>query len=369
MTATLRDVALLAGVSVSTASRSISGDHTGLVATETQERVWDAVRRLKYEPNDAAQRLVRVTDNPDRRTHNVGLILGNTVYKFDDPFWSPVLNGVETELNLQQYHLRFAFTFDDLKLSHQRRLLSRAHIDGLILAGDVAPFGDELGRERVVAIEGGNDSLRWEQPLPIDVIAMEKRRAMYRLVDHLVALGHRRLVFLGPPADREERAEAFFHALIRHKLFAGPTCCVESPWSTEETYPVARALLAERVSEIDVLVCACDTIAVGAIRAAKDLGLRLPGDLAITGFDDVSYAGDLDPSLTTVHVPKELMGMWAARRLIERINHPDQPATIQVVPTTLIVRASCGAVPGTVQPVQAEDAAPDEATDVMEPHL
>src|SRR5579871_3975722 len=142
MTATLRDVARLAGVSISTASRALSGDHTGLVASETQRRVWEAVQQLQYEPNDAAQRLVRAVDDPERRTHNVGLILGNTSYKFNDPFWSPVLHGVDTELSRQHYHLRFAFTLDDLKLSHQRRLLARAHIDGLILAGDVARCGE-----------------------------------------------------------------------------------------------------------------------------------------------------------------------------------------------------------------------------------
>lgn len=344
MNATLRDVARLAGVSISTASRALSGDNDGLVAAGTQERIWAAVRELKYEPNDAAQRLVRAADSQERRTNNIGLILGNTLYKFTDPFWSPVLHGVDTELSRHHYHLRFAFTLDELKLSHHRRLLARTHIDGLILAGDVGPFGDELGRERTVAIEGGNDVHRWREPLQVDIIAMEKRRAMYRLVDHLVGLGHRRLVFLGPPSHQEERAEAFVHALARHDLLSGPNCCVESPWSTEEAYPIARDLVAERGSEIDALVCACDTIAVGATRAAKDCGLRLPDDLAITGFDDISFAGDLEPPLTTVHVPKEQMGTRAAQRLIERINDPDQPACIQVVPTTLVVRASCGAL-------------------------
>jgi DNA-binding LacI/PurR family transcriptional regulator len=141
----------------------------------------------------------------------------------------------------------------------------------------------------------------------------------------------------------------------------GPDCCVECPWSTEEAYPRARALLLERRSEIDALVCGCDTIAIGAMRAAKECGLRLPDDLAITGFDDISYASDIEPSLTTVHVPKELLGILAARRLIERINHPDLPTTIQVVPTTLVVRASCGA-PAGPEPVPSTDVSEFTAT-------
>ncbi len=79
------------------------------------------------------------------------------------------------------------------------------------------------------------------------------------------------------------------------------------------------------------------------MRAAKERGLRLPDDLAITGFDDISFARDLDPPLTTIHVPKELLGELAVRKLMERINRPDRPPVVQTVQTTLVVRASCGA--------------------------
>jgi len=344
MTPTLRDVAKKAGVSISTASRAMSGDRTHPVASETQERVWEAIRELNYEPNDAAQRLVRRVDKEVQRTYNIGLILGNVSYKFSDPFWSPVLDGVDEEIIRQEYHLRFAFTIDDLKRRTQRSLLSRAHIDGLILLGGVRPFGDTIERERTVVIEG-SDRMRWDAQLRVDVIAAEKRRAMYMLIDHLVALGRRRFAFLGPPVGGDERAEAFVHALACHGLPLDPALLVEAPWSVEGAYPVAQALLRQGL-EMDALVCGCDTIAIGAMRAAKEQGLRLPDDLAITGFDDITFARDLDPPLTTVHVPTETMGEVAVRTLIERINRPEIPPIIQLVPTSLVVRASCGAPRG-----------------------
>ncbi len=114
MLSTLRDVAKIAGVSISTASRTLSGDRSRPVALGTQERVWEAVRVLDYQPNDAARRLVRGVDAEERRTDNIGLILGNVSYKFSDPFWSPVLDSVDEELTRQDYHLRFAFTVDEL---------------------------------------------------------------------------------------------------------------------------------------------------------------------------------------------------------------------------------------------------------------
>lgn len=340
MTPTLRDVARRAGVSVSTASRAISGDRTRPVARETQERVWEAVSFLNYQPNATAQRLAHGV-NGVTRTFNIGLVLGNVSYKFSDPFWSSVLNGVDEELVRKEYYLRFAFTVDDLFHHHQRRLINRAYIDGLILAAGVRPFSKTIGPDRTVVIE--DDKTRWELPLRADVIAIEKRRAMYAVVEHLVALGRRHIGFLGPAMDGDERAEAVIQALARCDVPLVPEFIAESSWAAEDAYPVAKSLLARHGAKMDALVCACDTIAIGAMRAAKDCGRRLPDDLAITGFDDISFARDLDPPLTTVHVPKTLMGELAVRRLIERIDHPTLSPIIQLVPTTLVVRASCGA--------------------------
>ncbi len=346
MLSTLRDVAKIAGVSISTASRTLSGDRSRPVALGTQERVWEAVRVLDYQPNDAARRLVRGVDAEERRTDNIGLILGNVSYKFSDPFWSPVLDSVDEELTRQDYHLRFAFTVDELLHRRQRRLINRACIDGLILVAGVRPFGEAIGPARTVVIE--DDKTRWKLPLKADVIAIEKRRAIYAVVDHLAALGRRRIGFLGPTGGGDERAEAFVQAMARRDLPVDPTLLVDASWSTEDAYPVAKALLARHGGRIDALVCACDTIAIGAMRAAKECGLRLPGDLAITGFDDIPFARDLDPPLTTVRVPKEQLGVLAVRKLVERIDHLGLAPVIQIVPTTLVVRASCGSPRGPV---------------------
>jgi LacI family transcriptional regulator len=342
LVATLRDVARVSGVSISTASRALSDDPTRPVARQTRERIWEAARQLNYQPNVAAQRLVRRVDSQVRRTYNVGLILGNVSYKFSDPFWSPILDGVDDELIRQEYHLRFAFTEDDLKRERQRRLLSPAHIDGLILAGGPCAFDHAAAIGRFVIIEGSDQDGPWQETLPADVIAIEKRRAMYRIVEHLAALGHRRLGFVGPAPTVDERAESFIHALARCDLPFDPALYLLSPWTAEGAYAIAQELFG-RCAIPDALVCACDTIAIGVMRAAKERGLRLPDDLAITGFDDIAVARDLDPPLTPVHVPKELLGELAVRKLIERICHPERPPVVQVVPTTLVVRASCGA--------------------------
>jgi DNA-binding LacI/PurR family transcriptional regulator len=341
--ATLREVADKAGVSISTASRALSGDASRPVAAATQKRIWDVVRQLGYEPNDSAVHLVRHVEGQVRRTYTVGLVLGNVSYKFADPFWSLVLQGIDKELVRQQYHLRFAFSLEDLARPHQLRVLNRARIDGMILVGCEPPFPAEVMHERTILVNG----YEGDEPLRFDVVTMEKRRAIYGVVEHLAHLGRRRIGFLGPAPAQDERADAFMPALLRCDLAFNPDLVVHTPWTAEGAYLRALELLAAHAASVDALVCGCDTIAIGAMRAAKECGLRLPEDLAIVGFDNIPFACDLEPPLTTVHVPKELMGELAVRRLIERIAEPDLPPIIQMAPTRLVVRGSCGAQMGT----------------------
>ncbi|HZS88405.1 MAG TPA: LacI family DNA-binding transcriptional regulator [Chloroflexota bacterium] len=342
MGATLRDVARMAGVSLATASRAVNGTGGRAVSPEKRARILEVVNQLNYQPA-AAQRSAGMTVAAARRTNNIGLVLRAT-YRFSDPFWSPVLDGVTEEILRQGYHIRFSYIVDDLAHHHRRRLLSARHIDGLILIGDMGLPDDVAGPEppEHMVVIAGFDAARWESDVRFDVITMEKLAAMDRLVGHMAALGHRRLAFLGPTPDHDRRADGFVHALARHGLPLVPELMVECGFSTEAGYAAARALLSERPSALDGMVCACDTMAIGAIRAAKECGLTLPADLAIAGYDNIPFSRDLDPPLTTVHVPKELMGELAARRLIDRITHPEWPPIIQVVPTTLVARASCG---------------------------
>lgn len=339
---TLRDVAQLAGVSLATASRAINGSGGRAVSDEKRERVRAVAQQLNYQPAGVTRRPAPAP-GAARRGGNIGLVLRAT-YRFTDPFWSPVLEGITDEVLRQGYHIRFSFLVDDLAHSRRRRLLQSRYVDGLILIGDMGLLDDVAGPEPPdhIVVIAGFDQSRWESDVRFDVITMEKRAAVDRLVGHLVALGRRRLGFLGPLPDYDRRGEGFIHALARRDLPLDPALYVQCDFSTEAGYAAARELLDRAVPAPDALICACDTIAIGAMRAAKERGLHLPDDLSIAGFDNIPFSRDLDPPLTTVQVPKQLMGELAARRLIERMNHPEWPPIIQTVPTTLLVRASCG---------------------------
>ncbi len=341
MGATLRDVAKLAAVSIATASRVLNGEGNYSVSNATQTRVWEAARQLNYQSNDALQRLQR---RSDQNSYSIGLLMSGVSAKFSDPFWSVVIDGINTELTRHQYHLRFAFLFEDLREKHLRRIIDPLFIDGLIIIGDeaclAAMHDNPIRQDHMLVI--ASDPPRPDGVLPIDVVTMEKERGVHAMVSHLVSLGHRRLVFVGPDRSLDERARAFEHALAAYELPCSSSSFIKTPWHSEGAYPILCELFQEHAIEADALVCGCDTIAIGAMRAAKENSLRIPDDLAITGFDDIAFARDLEPPLTTVSVPQRLMGELAARRIIERATTPDLPSIIQTVPTSLVIRSSCG---------------------------
>jgi len=343
MAVTLRDVARSAGVSVATASRALNGTGGRAVSPEKQALVGKAAAQLNYRPPEANARLDGAIAEPARRTNNIGLLLRAT-YRITDPFWSQVLEGSTEEILRQGYHIGFAYIVDDLTHHRRRRLVNERYIDGLVLMGDMGLVDEivDLAPTKNIVVIAGSDTGRWESDVRFDVITMEKYAAMDRLVEHLVAHGRPRLGFLGPSAQTDRRGDGFIYALLRRGLPYNADLFAETGFSTEAGYTAARELLTEHAAEMDGLVCACDTLAIGAIRAAKECGLHLPADLAITGFDNIPFARDLDPPLTTVHVPKEFMGELAVRRLIERIQHPEWPPIIQMAPTSLVVRTSCG---------------------------
>lgn len=331
----LRDIAELAGVSVATVSQALSADPSRPVSIKTQAHVLAAAERLSHHRRAASG----AGALPRSATRKVGLILPAVSYKFSDPFWSRVLDGIDVELTRRRYSTSFVLTVDELTERFQRGVAARERVGGVMLLGNAAPFPDLANLSQLVTIEGLIPMRA--RGLDIDAVVIEKRQAMYDLVAHLASLGRTRIGFLGPAPEDDERAEAFPHALSRVDLPYDPTLVLGCPWSIEGGHQATQTMLA-RARPLDALVCASDEIALGAMRAAKEAGLQLPCALAITGFDDLLFAESLDPPLTTVRVPKEVLGQVAARRMIERIRNPDLPAITVTVRTSLVTRASCG---------------------------
>ena len=381
---TLYDVARLAGVSTATVSRVLHGQDR--VRDATRERVRRVIEQLGYVPDGAAQSLSR------RRKNVIGLVcvehVGLTPRQYDiesmsQLFYDEVLRGVEArlrdrDLSLLITYLREDSNFDwvaapDGPMAFSPRLLSLSgKVDGLLIGEGIVPtpFLARLAARLPVVVIAGDPDER-----VADVVTADNRAGSAAIVTHLISVHRKRRLFHvdGPPTapDAKERRLALADVLRVHpeaQLVGG----YHGLFSVQSGEDAAAFLLASwGTLQPDAVVCANDQMAIGMLQALGRAGVRVPDQVAVTGFDDIFVGGLVEPTLTTVHQPMRELGEQACARLLERIAEPGLPQTVQLLPTELVLRSSCGCPRGTatrqvVQPAQAvqlADTSPVPTTD------
>jgi LacI family transcriptional regulator len=302
---TLMDVANEAGVSLATASRAFNGS-TRKVREELRERVFVAAKKLNYSANAPAQAMAR------GHTNVVGLL----VHDIADPYFSSIAAGV---MKAAEEH-RLLVTLGSTMRRPERELEYLAALRGqrsraVILAGsrvDDARLLTAL-RQQVEAFEksGGRVVLISQQRLPVDTVVLENRRGARELATELAALGYRRFAVLAGPErllTARDRLQGFSSGLTK----AGIEAPVVLPGDfTRDGGYAAMSELLDTKADVDCVFAVNDVMAVGAMAACRDRGLRLPRDLALAGFDDIATLRDLTPGLTTVRLPLEQVGALA----------------------------------------------------------
>jgi LacI family transcriptional regulator len=327
---TMSDVARVAGVHKATASRALNPLTSGQVNPATARRVVTAARQLGYTPN-ATARSLRTS-----RTHTVGVLIPDLT----NPLFPPIVRGIENELFPRGYTALVANTDNDpdREAAHFEALLGR-QADGFILATGrrehpLLASAHERGISAVLVNRGTDDPL---YPL----VTGDDPAGMTAVVDHLVALGHRRLVHLAGPATLStglRRAQAFRHAVAGHELDGRVVEC--AGYTADSGERIMAALLAEAGERPTAVVGGNDLIALGALRAIRAAGLRCPDDISLTGFNDMPFLDELRPALTSVHVPTHELGVEAARLLLEQIEGAPAVAKTISLPLRLVVRDS-----------------------------
>ncbi len=342
--ATLYDVARLAGVSTATVSRVVHGQDR--VRATTRARVQEVIEQLGYVPDGAAQSLSR------RRKDVVGLVYvvrEEKQYDIENMsllYWDEVLRGVEWRL--QEDH-RWSLLITSLRGDERDfpRLLSlTGKVDGLLIGEGLVP--DELlarltERIPIVLVAG--------QPNKIDVVKADNESGMIALITHLIEDHDKRRVFYvdGPPRvpDARERQAALMEVLTDR-----PRCRLTGSYrgnfSVQSGEEAGDSLLAHWAEHTpDAVVCANDQMAIGVLQAFAKAGVRVPEDVAVTGFDDIYPVSLYEPPLTSVHQPMRLLGERACGRLLDRIAKPSLRTRMELLPTELVLRASCGCPAGT----------------------
>ena len=337
MAVTIRDVARVSGFSVATVSRVLNG--SGPVKDETRQRVREVATSLRFSPNVAARSL------STSRTHTLGVLLPD----LHGEFFSEVIRGVDQAAQAQGYHVLVSSSHNAPAEISAALATMRGRVDGVAIMSpviDARTLAAELPPSLPLVLlncAGGQDD--------VDALDIDNQGGALTMVRHLVALGRQRIAFLGGPrgnADADARLRGYRDGLRE----AGIT--PKREWELDGDFQQGAGLAA--VSKLlatsprpDALFAANDAMAIAAMSALRDAGLRVPEDVAVTGFDDIPIARYMHPALTTVRVDIAGLGARAVRTLIHAVAHKNEHARVRAtLATELVVRMSCGAGRGVV---------------------
>ncbi|MCR9256717.1 MAG: LacI family DNA-binding transcriptional regulator [Alphaproteobacteria bacterium] len=331
---TLADVAARAAVSTATVSRCLNSPD--LVQAETLDRVMTAVRELGYMPNFGARALAA------KRTQTIGAIIPT----MENAIFATGIQAFQEALRDAGFTLLIASSQYDAAVEEEqiRSLIARG-ADGLLLIGyhreeAIYQFLERHGIPCVIA-------WAYDGSIPRPAIGFDNRGCMAELAAEVLRRGHRRLGMISAETagnDRaRERVAGVRQAMREAGLADDALTVVETRYSFENGRKALDALMS-RSPRPTAVICGNDVLAVGAIQAARGLGLKVPEDLSITGFDDIELATVVDPPLTTVHVPHRRMGSRAARLLIDLINGEPAEGAVELHPE-IRMRGSLGPAP------------------------
>jgi LacI family transcriptional regulator len=329
--ATIYHVARHAGVSIATVSRVQRGN--GPVAADTRDRVARSIKKLDYRPSPSARSLAA------RRHEASGIVFPD----LSGPYYSEVIYGFERETVEAHQSVLILGTHGRERADDLVQDLA-ARVDGLVIMGRTVPdqVVAELCRMNVPVVLLARPAVDGA-----DTVLTENRRSAIELVQHLFGHGLDNLLFVGDPDASPDAAERWAGFLDGHRL-AGrprPVSPLVSDFTEAGGHAAVRRHLAAGLDGRALpagLVCANDEIALGAFRAARDLGIQIPQQITVTGWDDIPVAPLVSPALTTIRQPMRELGSTAAVLLAERISAGRREPRHVLLPTSLVIRASCG---------------------------
>ena len=327
---TIGDVAKRAGVSMMTVSRVIN--NSGYISQETRQRVEQAIAELGYVPNALARSLCF------KQTKTLALVLTDIT----NPFFTTVARGVEDTASEQGFSVMFCNT-DESQADEAEYLnvIVQKQVDGVLLVPAAsAPDSARFLRERNVPFVVLDRRIRGDE---VDTVRGDSEQGAFDLTQHLLSLGHRRIGMLSGPSvvtTAADRVAGYRRALLEAGAPPDDSLILEGPYTLDSGYMLAEQILTHDLRPT-ALVAANNFIAIGALRALRAAGLRVPKDMSLVAFDDLPAPIVIDPFFTVVSQPAYEMGQRATALLLERLAG-NGPAALQdiVLPTQLIVRDS-----------------------------
>ncbi|WP_288677789.1 HTH-type transcriptional repressor PurR [uncultured Aggregatibacter sp.] len=327
--ATIKDVAKMAGVSTTTVSHVIN--KTRFVAQETESLVLQAIKDLNYSPSAVARSLKVNT------TKSIGMIVTTS----EAPYFAEIIHAVEEHCYRQGYSLFLCNTQNNAeKIKNHLEMLAKKRVDGiLVMCSEYLPDSLNLlhSFENIPMVV-----MDWGPNVHTDIILDNSFDGGYLATKHLIENGHKYIGIIAGELTKttaKTRYEGFIHAMKEAGLTVNPNWVMEGFFEPEDGYECMNKILSQDNLPTAVFCCN-DVMALGAISAIGEKGLRVPEDISIIGYDNIHASRFYSPPLTTVHQSKSRLGVQAVNLLFERINHKsDQKEKIEIHPE-LVVRKS-----------------------------
>lgn len=336
----IREVAKEANVSISTVSRVLRNYPN--VPPSTREKVMEAVKKLNYVPNVAAQSLSQGS------MHNIGIVFTRSAENaFSNPFFADVLRGIGNVTQKHNYYLQLiSFSDKNLEKEESIKLLRSGRVDGLILLSSriYDPLIYELLSQDFKFVLSGRileNSLLKEK---LYCVNTDNIGDSYRAVCHLIRMGHKKIAILNAPMEyvvSKDRYDGYRQALLWGGIEHDLDLEIDGGYTFEDAKIAIKEKLMRR-RDITAIFATDDMKAVAAIKAIKELGLRVPEDIAVIGYNDFEVATVIEPNLTTVRVPIFELGKEAANMLIQLLQGKEIKEKRKIIPTEFIIRDSCG---------------------------
>jgi len=329
MAVTIKDIAKLANVSITTVSRVINNKTEG-VSEETRNRILQLVKELGYQPNAIARGLVT------KKTKTVGLIIPD----ISNPFFPDIARGEEDSAHIYGYNVFLCNTDDNLeKESEYINALKEKYVDGIIFTSSSIPKHEHI----TDLIKSGIPVVIMDRRIDSEDIYgvfLDNYEGGYIATKYLIDLGHKRIGCITGPlyiSNAIERLEGYKRALVDNEIEVDNRLIFEGDYKINSGIIGAEKLLEH---EVTAIFASNDLMAYGAYKAIRSYGYKIPDDISVVGFDDIQLSQILEPQLTTIRQPAYDMGLAAARMLIKLVEGKKLKKKIINFRPQLIIRQS-----------------------------
>ena len=330
----LRQVAKVAGVSTATVSRTINSPDA--VSPELRARIEMVIRELGWVPSGAARALVT------SRTNTIGAVFPALV----QGDFARAIDALQDELAARDFTLLLArsrYSAEE-ELKQVQRLVERG-VDGLVLVGRSRhPDLDVFLRKQKAPFV---NTFVYQADGDAPCVGPDNRGALFKMTEYLVGLGHRRFGMIAQSAVNNDRAaarrEGVHAALAEHGIAIPPGHAVEGQWTIQEGRRLFRRIL-ERQPSPTAVICGNSLLAVGAVLESQAMGIRLPDQMSIVGYDDIEIMGELPTPITTVRVASDEVGREAARVVVSLVEGNESLGSVELS-SELVIRQTSGPPP------------------------